>query len=113
MEYISQFVVYLHFCPLYIYDSTKIRYFLHEYLLNIKYISVGKVRFDDLHGMKSYKGYQAYGQSKICNILFTLELQQRLQGKDIYLVERVFVRLTDSKHMAFFFRLKCTIDLSL
>jgi NAD(P)-dependent dehydrogenase (short-subunit alcohol dehydrogenase family) len=38
----------------------------------------GKLRFDDLQSQKSYARWGAYGQSKLANLLFTLELQRRL-----------------------------------
>lgn len=39
---------------------------------------MGTMNFDDLHGKKSYQRWSAYGQSKLANLLFTLELQRRL-----------------------------------
>jgi NAD(P)-dependent dehydrogenase (short-subunit alcohol dehydrogenase family) len=38
------------------------------------------IDFDDLERKKSYKGFNAYAQSKLCNILFTYELARRLEG---------------------------------
>lgn len=38
----------------------------------------GKIRFDDLHGQRSYSRWGAYGQSKTANLLFAFELQRRL-----------------------------------
>ena len=39
----------------------------------------GKIDFDDLQWeRKSYKAWRAYGQSKLANLLFTAELQERL-----------------------------------
>ncbi|KAF4526253.1 hypothetical protein B566_EDAN001938 [Ephemera danica] len=43
----------------------------------------GIVKFDDLHGTNSYDAFTAYSQSKLCNILFSLELQQKLQGSGV------------------------------
>lgn len=41
----------------------------------------GTIRLDDLNWDKgSYKPWPAYGQSKLANLLFTLELQRRLEG---------------------------------
>jgi NAD(P)-dependent dehydrogenase (short-subunit alcohol dehydrogenase family) len=37
-----------------------------------------KMNFDDLMGEKRYRGFSAYGQSKLANILFTYELARRL-----------------------------------
>jgi NAD(P)-dependent dehydrogenase (short-subunit alcohol dehydrogenase family) len=36
------------------------------------------IDFDDLQGERSYSRWRAYGQSKLANLLFTLELQRRL-----------------------------------
>jgi NAD(P)-dependent dehydrogenase (short-subunit alcohol dehydrogenase family) len=41
----------------------------------------GRMRFDDLHGERSYGKWTAYGQSKLANLLFTYELQRRLAAK--------------------------------
>ncbi len=38
----------------------------------------GRINFDDLQGEKRYSRYQAYGQSKLANLLFAFELQRRL-----------------------------------
>ena len=40
----------------------------------------GKIDFDDLNGERRYSRWQAYGQSKLANLLFTLELQRRLDA---------------------------------
>jgi len=39
---------------------------------------LGKIDLDDLMGVRSYSPWRAYGQSKLANLLFTLELQRRL-----------------------------------
>jgi NAD(P)-dependent dehydrogenase (short-subunit alcohol dehydrogenase family) len=39
----------------------------------------GGVRFDDLQSERSYSRAGAYGQSKLANLLFTYELQRRLE----------------------------------
>jgi NAD(P)-dependent dehydrogenase (short-subunit alcohol dehydrogenase family) len=39
---------------------------------------MGRINFDDLQGTKSYGAWRAYGQSKLANLLFTSELQRRL-----------------------------------
>jgi NAD(P)-dependent dehydrogenase (short-subunit alcohol dehydrogenase family) len=36
-----------------------------------------KINFRDLHGQKSYRRSRAYGQSKLANLLFMVELQRR------------------------------------
>jgi NAD(P)-dependent dehydrogenase (short-subunit alcohol dehydrogenase family) len=38
------------------------------------------IRFDDLQWERDYGRIRAYGQSKLANLLFTYELQRRLQG---------------------------------
>jgi NAD(P)-dependent dehydrogenase (short-subunit alcohol dehydrogenase family) len=40
----------------------------------------GRMRFDDLQGEASYGPWQAYGQSKLANLLFTFELQRRFDA---------------------------------
>jgi NAD(P)-dependent dehydrogenase (short-subunit alcohol dehydrogenase family) len=39
--------------------------------------------FDDLQSERSYSGFQVYGRSKLCNILFTRELARRLDGSGV------------------------------
>src|SRR5258708_40268925 len=38
---------------------------------------MGKIRFDDLQWRNGYRKWRAYGQGKLANLLFTLELQRR------------------------------------
>jgi NAD(P)-dependent dehydrogenase (short-subunit alcohol dehydrogenase family) len=40
----------------------------------------GKLDFDDLQGERGFRGQRAYNQSKLANVLFTLELARRLAG---------------------------------
>ena len=40
----------------------------------------GRIDFDDLQGEKSYRKWLAYAQSKLANLLFTYELQRRLEA---------------------------------
>jgi NAD(P)-dependent dehydrogenase (short-subunit alcohol dehydrogenase family) len=42
---------------------------------------VGKMRFDDLMSTRRYDRWAAYGQSKLANLLFTFELQRRVETK--------------------------------
>jgi NAD(P)-dependent dehydrogenase (short-subunit alcohol dehydrogenase family) len=39
---------------------------------------MGRMSFDDLMGERRYRAWGAYGQSKLANLLFTSELQRRL-----------------------------------
>jgi NAD(P)-dependent dehydrogenase (short-subunit alcohol dehydrogenase family) len=44
---------------------------------------MGRIRLDDLNWERGgYQRWRAYGQSKLANLLFTLELQRRLQQAD-------------------------------
>ena len=40
----------------------------------------GRIRFDDLQGRRHYGRWSAYGQAKLANQLFTLELDRRVAG---------------------------------
>jgi NAD(P)-dependent dehydrogenase (short-subunit alcohol dehydrogenase family) len=42
-----------------------------------------EIDFDDLMGEKNYSKWDAYGQSKLANVLFSYELDRRLKEKDI------------------------------
>lgn len=42
---------------------------------------MGRIRFDDLMGERRYEKWSAYGQSKLANLLFTFELQRRVEKK--------------------------------
>lgn len=43
----------------------------------------GKINRDDIHLVKSYSRWGAYGQSKLANVLFTRELAKRLKGTNV------------------------------
>ncbi|MCP9850427.1 oxidoreductase [Cyanobium sp. Morenito 9A2] len=40
----------------------------------------GRIAFDDLQGERRYNRWSAYAQSKLANVMFALELQQRLEA---------------------------------
>ena len=42
---------------------------------------IGRIDFGDLMGERSYRRWAAYGQSKLANLLFTLELDRRYGGR--------------------------------
>jgi len=44
---------------------------------------VAGIPWDDLMGERQYAGFQAYAQSKLANILFTVELARRLEGSGV------------------------------
>lgn len=43
----------------------------------------GKINKEDLNSEKSYSELEAYDQSKLANILFTMELAERLKGTGV------------------------------
>lgn len=43
----------------------------------------GEMDFEDLQGERSYDKWDAYGQSKLANVLFAYELQRRLTAADL------------------------------
>ncbi len=47
---------------------------------------VGRVRLDDLMGERTYRSWGAYAQSKLANMLFTYELQQRLAARHPHVI---------------------------
>ena len=42
-----------------------------------------RINFENLQGEKRYIGLEAYGQSKLANLLFTYELARRLEGSGV------------------------------
>ena len=42
----------------------------------------GRIAFDNLNGDRHYFRWRAYGQSKLANLLFALELDRRLRARD-------------------------------
>jgi NAD(P)-dependent dehydrogenase (short-subunit alcohol dehydrogenase family) len=49
---------------------------------------MGRIDFDDLNAERRYRSWPAYGQSKLANLLFTVELQRRAEaaGADLIAV---------------------------
>jgi retinol dehydrogenase 12 len=45
--------------------------------------SGGKIDFENLQGERSYSSFGPYGNSKLANILFTIELARRLEGTGV------------------------------
>jgi NAD(P)-dependent dehydrogenase (short-subunit alcohol dehydrogenase family) len=43
---------------------------------------MGRIDFDDLQSTRGYKRWSAYGQSKLANLMFALELDRRLRAAD-------------------------------
>ena len=46
---------------------------------------IGSIDFDDLQRARRYRRWSAYGQSKLANLLFALELQRRAAAADLEL----------------------------
>ena len=44
---------------------------------------MGRIDFDDLQGERRYRRWGAYGQSKLANLLFMLELDRRAGAADL------------------------------
>ncbi|MEM6456985.1 MAG: oxidoreductase, partial [Acidobacteriota bacterium] len=42
---------------------------------------MGRIDFENLNAEKRYRPWEAYGQSKLANLLFTYELQRRLEAR--------------------------------
>jgi NAD(P)-dependent dehydrogenase (short-subunit alcohol dehydrogenase family) len=47
---------------------------------------IGRIDLDDLHGERRYRRWRAYGQSKLANLLFMLELDRRARAAGLPLV---------------------------
>ena len=47
---------------------------------------MGRIDFDDLQGERRYRRWRAYGQSKLANLLFALELDRRARAAGVPLV---------------------------
>jgi WW domain-containing oxidoreductase len=66
----------------------------------------GGVQFDNLSGAQSYTPWGAYGQSKLCNILFAKELAKRLRGsgKTVNALHPGVIATELGRHMPAFMR---------
>ena len=52
-------------------------------IVNVSSLGQAPLDFDDLMLERRYDGYGAYAQSKLAQVLFTIELAERLEGRDI------------------------------
>jgi retinol dehydrogenase 12 len=50
---------------------------------SMAHASIRKLDFDNLQGEKHFSGWEAYSRSKLCNLLFTYGLSQRLSENNI------------------------------
>jgi NAD(P)-dependent dehydrogenase (short-subunit alcohol dehydrogenase family) len=48
--------------------------------------NIGRIDFDDLHHTRRYSKWAAYGQAKLANQLFTIELDRRVREKGLELL---------------------------
>jgi NAD(P)-dependent dehydrogenase (short-subunit alcohol dehydrogenase family) len=57
-------------------------------IVNVSSIAykMGRINFDDLNWNKSYSKWAAYGQSKLANLLFTIELDRRLRLAEKHII---------------------------
>jgi NAD(P)-dependent dehydrogenase (short-subunit alcohol dehydrogenase family) len=51
--------------------------------VNVSSIGQATLDWDDLMFERGYDGYTAYAKSKLAQVLFTVELAERLQGRDV------------------------------
>ena len=63
----------------------KIKKGVHPRIVNVSSTAhfAGRVNFDDLQSQKKYSTMRVYGTSKLMNVLFTYELDRRLEGSGI------------------------------
>jgi NAD(P)-dependent dehydrogenase (short-subunit alcohol dehydrogenase family) len=52
-------------------------------IVNVSSIGQVPLDWDDLMFERGYEGYPAYAKSKLAQVLFTVELAERLEGRDI------------------------------
>lgn len=43
------------------------------------------INFDDLMSEKNYSMFPVYARSKLANVMFTVELQRRIEAKNLFL----------------------------
>lgn len=55
----------------------------HARVVNIAAPSTSKLNFDDLQGEKNFNSLNAFGASKMANLLFTFDLARRLEGSGV------------------------------
>ena len=58
---------------------------VHSRIINVSSVAHtrGRIDFDNLNGEKFYDAYNAYALSKLANVIFTVELAERLKGTGI------------------------------
>jgi NAD(P)-dependent dehydrogenase (short-subunit alcohol dehydrogenase family) len=52
-------------------------------IVNVSSLGQAPLDWDDLMFERGYEGYTAYSRSKLAQVLFTIELDERLQGRDV------------------------------
>jgi NAD(P)-dependent dehydrogenase (short-subunit alcohol dehydrogenase family) len=79
VNHLGHFALTGHLLPLLIRNDSTSRIVTHSSGLHEN----GEIDFDDLHHEQSYDKWDAYGQSKLANVLFAYELQRRLEAASI------------------------------
>jgi NAD(P)-dependent dehydrogenase (short-subunit alcohol dehydrogenase family) len=52
-------------------------------IVNVSSLGQAPLDWDDLMFERGYEGYTAYSKSKLAQVLFTIELAERLEGRDV------------------------------
>jgi len=52
-------------------------------IINVASQAHKTIDFENLNGEKKFNGFQAYGYSKMCNIMFTYDLEEKLSGSGV------------------------------
>ena len=81
---------YIVYVPSVLTTSTSISHLSHISTSSL-IVSDGQIHFDDINMDKNYNAWQAYGQSKLANVLFTRSLYRKYHGK--YLSNKCMVSL--------------------